>query len=66
MRPSGLEQQLQYIKKLRQECNISVQLHYPKVFDDSSGNKQEDLGDQEENFIDFEQRLDWTYGDGRA
>jgi hypothetical protein len=41
---------------------VSVRLHYPEVFDDSSGNKQEDLGDQAKNFIDFEQGLDWTFG----
>jgi hypothetical protein len=41
---------------------VSVQLHYPEVFDDSSGNRQEDLGDQAKNFIDFEQGLDWTLG----
>jgi hypothetical protein len=41
---------------------VSVQLHYPEVFDGSSGNKQEDLGDQAKNFIDFEQGLDWTLG----
>jgi hypothetical protein len=41
---------------------VSVRIHYPKVFDDSSGNRQEDLGDQAENFIDFEQGLDWTFG----
>jgi len=52
--------------KLKKECNISVQLHYLEVFDGSSRNRQEDLGDQVENFTDFEQRLDWTYGDGRA
>jgi hypothetical protein len=26
------------------------------------GNRQEDLGDQAENFIDFEQGLDWSFG----
>jgi hypothetical protein len=26
------------------------------------GKRQEDLGDQAENFIDFEQGLDWTFG----
>ena len=41
---------------------MSVQLHYLEVFDGLSGNKQEDLGDQVDNFIDLEQRLDWTFG----
>jgi hypothetical protein len=36
---------------------VSVHIHYPEVFDGLSGNRQEDLGDQVENFIDFEQRL---------
>jgi hypothetical protein len=27
-----------------------------------SGNRQEDLGDQVDNFSDFKQRLDWTFG----
>jgi hypothetical protein len=40
---------------------MGVQIHYPEVFDDSSGNRQDDLGDEEENFSDFEQRLDWTF-----
>jgi hypothetical protein len=26
------------------------------------GKRQEDLDDQAENFIDFEQGLDWTFG----
>jgi hypothetical protein len=41
---------------------VSVRLHYIEVFDYSSGNRQEDLGYQVENFSDFEQRLDWTFG----
>jgi hypothetical protein len=45
---------------------VSVQIHYLEVFDGSLGKRREDLGDQAENFIDFEQRLNWTYGDGRA
>ena len=40
---------------------MSVQLHYLEVFDGLSGNRQEDLGDQADNFSDFEQRLDWTF-----
>jgi hypothetical protein len=40
---------------------MSVQLHYPEVFDDSSGNIPYDLGDQAENFSDFEQGLDWNF-----
>jgi hypothetical protein len=41
---------------------VSVNLHYPEVLDGSSGNIQEDLGDQADNFIDLEQGLDWTLG----
>ena len=40
---------------------MSVQIHYPEVLDDLSGNRQEDLGDQEENFTDLEQGLDWNF-----
>jgi hypothetical protein len=29
------------------------------------GNKQEDIGDQVENFIDFEKGIDWTFGVAR-
>ena len=39
---------------------MSVRIHYPEVFDDSSGMDQ-DLDYQTEGFIDFEQRLDWTF-----
>jgi hypothetical protein len=39
---------------------VSVHLHYLEVFDGSSGNIQENLNDQAENFIYFEQGLDWT------
>jgi hypothetical protein len=39
IRPDGctseLEQQLQSLLKLGQECNMSVRLHFPEVFDDS-------------------------------
>jgi hypothetical protein len=41
---------------------VSVRIHYPEVFDNSSGNKQEDLSDQADNFSDFKQGLDWTFG----
>ena len=41
---------------------MSVQLHYLEVFDGLSENKQEDISDQADNFSDFEQRLDWTFG----
>jgi hypothetical protein len=41
---------------------MSVQLHYPKVFDGSSGiEKIYYLDDQTEGFSDFEQGLDWTF-----
>jgi hypothetical protein len=40
---------------------VNVRPHYPEVFDGSPGNRQEDLGDQAENFSDFEQGLDWTF-----
>jgi hypothetical protein len=45
---------------------VSVQIHYPEVFDDSLGRGQEDLDDQAKNFIAFEQGLDWNFRDGRA
>jgi hypothetical protein len=45
---------------------VSVRIQYSEVFDGSSGNKQEDLDDQAKNFSDFEQGLDWTFGDGRG
>jgi len=45
---------------------VSVRIHYPEVFDGSSGNRQEDISDQEENFSYFEQGLDWTFGDVQA
>jgi hypothetical protein len=41
---------------------VSVRLHYPEVFNGSSGNRQKDLGYQANNFIDFEQGIDWTVG----
>jgi hypothetical protein len=41
---------------------VSVQLHYPEVFNDSLGYRLEDLGDQENNIIDFKQGLDWIFG----
>jgi hypothetical protein len=41
---------------------MSVQLHYLEVFDGSFGHGLENLDDQTEGFIDFEQRLDWTFG----
>jgi hypothetical protein len=41
---------------------MSVRLHYPEVFDGSSGiDKIDNLDDQTESFSDFEQRLDWTF-----
>ena len=41
---------------------MSVRLHYPEVFDGSSGmDKIDNLDDQTEGFSDFEQRLDWTF-----
>jgi hypothetical protein len=40
---------------------MSVRLHYPEVFDGSSIVDLENLDDQTEGFIDFEQRLDWTF-----
>jgi hypothetical protein len=45
---------------------MSVRLHYPEVFNDSSGNRLEDLDDQAEGFIDFKQRHDWDFWDGWA
>ena len=41
---------------------MSVQLHYLEVFDGSSVVDQRIFDDQTEGFIDFEQRLDWTFG----
>ena len=41
---------------------MSVRLHYPEVFDGSSGlDKIDNLDDQTEGFNDFEQRLDWMF-----
>jgi hypothetical protein len=41
---------------------MSVRLHYPEVFDGSSGiDKIDNLDDQTEGFSDFEQGLDWTF-----
>ena len=41
---------------------MSIQLHYPKVFDGSSVmEKIDNLDDQTEGFSDFEQGLDWTF-----
>ena len=41
---------------------MSVRLHYPEVFNDSSGmDKIDNLDDQTEGFSDFEQGLDWTF-----
>jgi hypothetical protein len=41
---------------------MSVRLHYPGVFDGSSGiDKIDNLDDQTEGFSDFEQGLDWTF-----
>jgi hypothetical protein len=38
---------------------MSVRLHYPEVFDSSSGmDKIDNLDDQTEGFSDFEQGLD--------
>jgi hypothetical protein len=37
---------------------VSVKIHYSEVFNSSSRNIQEDISDQAENFIDFEQGLD--------
>jgi hypothetical protein len=46
---------------------MSVRLHYPEVFDGSSGiNKIDNLDDQTEGFNDFEQRLDLDVQDGRV
>ena len=38
---------------------MSVRLHYPEVFDDSS--VMDLIDDRTEGFIDFEQRLDWMF-----
>jgi hypothetical protein len=40
---------------------MSVRLHYPEVFDGSSVMDLENLDDQTKGFIDFKQRLDWTF-----
>jgi hypothetical protein len=41
---------------------MSVQLHYPEVFDSSSGmDKIDNLDDQTKGFSDFGQGLDWTF-----
>ena len=39
---------------------MSVRMHYPEVFDGSS--VMDLIDDRTEGFIDFEQRLDWTFG----
>ena len=41
---------------------MSVRLHYPEVFDSSSGTDKRILVISAENFIDFEQGLDWSCG----
>ena len=40
---------------------MSVQIHYPEVFDGSSVMDYGIFDDQTKGFIDFEQRLDWTF-----
>ena len=41
---------------------MSVRLHYPEVFDGSSGmDKIDNLDDQTEGFSDFKQGLDWKF-----
>ena len=41
---------------------MSVRLHYPEVFDSSSGiDKIDNLDDQTEGFSDFKQGLYWMF-----
>jgi hypothetical protein len=40
---------------------MSIQLHYPEVFDSSLVMDFDNLDDRTEGFSDFEQRLDWMF-----
>jgi hypothetical protein len=60
MRSLELEQQLQNIQNLGRSV-MSVYEFTTQGLRRLVGDKQEDLGDQVENFIDFEQGLDWTF-----